>query len=102
MKGKFKKFRDSLSKNKLFIFDIILINLILHTLFYFYARNIFYNSTNSYYGGYNFPFENLYIIEGREFTGLFDILAVTYSFFEYFWYGIFPLIFFILWKKIMK
>jgi len=102
MKEKFRNFRNSLSKNHLLIFDILIINLILHTLFWFYARNIFGNYSGSYYGGYNYPFENIYIIEDGKFTGFFDVLTVAYSFFEYFWYGLFPMIFFVTWKKIMK
>lgn len=102
MKETFRNFRNSLSKNHLLIFDILIINLILHTLFWFYARNIFSNYSGSYYGGYNYPFENIYITEDGKFTGFFDVLTVAYSFFEYFWYGLFPMIFFVAWKKIMK
>lgn len=102
MTEKFKTFRKNLPKNQLLIYDILLINLLLQTLFYFYARNIFFNNTNSYYGGYHFPFENKYIIEKGDFTGFFDVLTVAYSFFEYFWYAIFPIIFFLIWKKFMK
>jgi|GEM_PF-2649571 len=97
-----KKFRKNLSKNQLLIFDILIINLILQILLYFYARNIFYNNTNSDYGGYHFPFETKYIIEDGHFTGFFDVLVVSYSFFEFFWYGIFPLIFIFIWSKIIK
>ncbi len=102
MTEKFKIWRKSLSNNHIMIFDILLINLMLQTLFYFYARNIFFNNTNSYYGGYHFPFENTYIIEDGKFTGFFDVLTVAYSFFEYFWYAVFPIIFFLLWKRLMK
>lgn len=97
-----KKFREKLSKKQLLIFDILIINLVVQILLYFYARNIFYNNTMIYYGGYHFPFENVYIIEDGHFTGFFDVLIVSYSFFEFFWYGIFPIMFIIIWKKLMK
>lgn len=102
MKKLFIDFRKSLTNRQMLIFDILLINLVIQVLLYIYSTFFFFNDSGYYYGGFNFPFENTYITEDGKFTEFFEVLTVSYSFFEFFWYAIFPIIFLILWKKIIK